>query len=105
MMSLTKMKQGLSQNTNNMLLMTGYERHAYRQKDTLLHPMNPLQEKLFDIEMDEILLMSYNIRKAWLQSASLYVQRAEARDRLARGSENAFLLRHTSGRPPGANLF
>jgi hypothetical protein len=27
-------------------------REAYRQKDTLLHPMNPLQEKLFEIQID-----------------------------------------------------
>jgi hypothetical protein len=32
-------------------------RKAYRQKDTLLHPMNPLQEKLFEIQIDELLLM------------------------------------------------
>jgi hypothetical protein len=48
-------------------------REARRQKETLLHPMNPLQEKVFEIQIDELLLMSYNIRKALLQSASLYL--------------------------------
>jgi hypothetical protein len=65
--------------------------------------MNPLPEKLFDIQADELLLMSYGVRKAWLQSASLYLQRAEAHDMLARGSENTFLLHHTAGRPPDDN--
>jgi hypothetical protein len=49
--------------------------------------MNPLQEQLFDIQIDELLIMACSIRKAWLQSASLYLQRAEAHDMLARGSE------------------
>jgi hypothetical protein len=48
--------------------------------------MNPLQEKLFEIQIAELLLMSYNIHKAWLQSVSLYLQRAEVHDMLARGS-------------------
>jgi hypothetical protein len=60
---------------------------AYHQKDTLLHPMNPLQEQLFNILIDEIFIMSYSIRKVWLQSASFYLQRVEALDILARGSE------------------
>jgi hypothetical protein len=66
--------------------------------------MNPLQEKLFDIPIYELLLMAYNILKVWLQSASLYLHRAEAHGMLARGSENAFLLHHTAGRPPDVNL-
>jgi hypothetical protein len=76
---------------------------AYRQKETLLHPMNPLEEKVFEILIDEILLMSCNIRKAWLQSASLYLKRALVHDMLARGSEHLFLLHFTAGRPPDAN--
>jgi hypothetical protein len=65
--------------------------------------MNPLQEQLFDIQIEELLIMSYNIREVWLQSSSIYLQRAEAHDLLARGSENAFLLNLTAGRPPDAN--
>jgi hypothetical protein len=45
---------------------------AYQQKYTLLHPINTLQEKLFEIQIEKLLLMSYNICKAWLQSATLY---------------------------------
>jgi hypothetical protein len=51
-------------------------REAYHQKDTLLYPINPLQEQLFEIIIDELLIMSYNVRKNWLHSASLYLQRA-----------------------------
>jgi hypothetical protein len=29
---------------------------AYQQKDVLLHPMNPLQEKLFEIQIKELLV-------------------------------------------------
>jgi hypothetical protein len=72
-------------------------RESYRQKDTLLHPMNPLQEKIFEIQIDELLRMSYNIQKAWLQSSSLYLQRFAASEMLARGS--AFTVR----RPPYDN--
>jgi hypothetical protein len=71
---------------------------ACQQKDTLL-----LQEKIFEIQIDEVLLVSYNIRKAWLQYASLYLQRAASHEMLARGSENSFLLHFTAGRPPDAN--
>jgi hypothetical protein len=66
--------------------------------------MNPLQEKLFEIQIKELLLMSYNICTALLQSLSLYLQRAEAHDMPARGSENAFPAHHTARRPPDANL-
>jgi hypothetical protein len=66
--------------------------------------MSPLKEKLFEIQIEELLLMSYNISKSWLQVASLYLQRVEAHDMLARGSENSFVLHHTAGRPPDANL-
>jgi hypothetical protein len=44
---------------------------------------NPLQEKFFEIQIDDelLLLMSYNnIHKEWLHSASLYLQKAEAHD-------------------------
>jgi hypothetical protein len=88
-----------------------YKQHAlddnileeYIQKETILHPMNSLQEQLFYIQFEELLIMSYNIRKVWLQSASLYLQSAEAHDLLARGSENTLLLHFTAGRPPDAN--
>jgi hypothetical protein len=75
-------------------------REASHQKYTLLHPMNPLKEHLFNILVDELLIMSYNIIKAWLQSASHYLQRAEADGMLARGSENLFILHFTAGRLP-----
>jgi hypothetical protein len=74
---------------------------AYRENDTLLHPMD-LQEKVFEIQIDELLIMSYTIRKAWLQSASLYLQKAAAPDMLARGYENSFLIHFTLGRQPDA---
>jgi hypothetical protein len=61
--------------------------------------MNPLQEKLFDIQIDELLLLAYIIGIAYLQSSLLYLQRAEDHGMLARGSENAFLLHPTSGDP------
>jgi hypothetical protein len=75
---------------------------ACHQTYTFLHPMKPLQKQLLNIQIDEVLIMSYNIRKSWLQSASFYLQRAEAHDMLARGSENSFMLHFTVGRQTDA---
>jgi hypothetical protein len=35
-------------------------RESYRQKYTLLHPLNTLQETLFEIQIEEIIIMSYS---------------------------------------------
>jgi hypothetical protein len=35
----------------------------YQDKANLMHPLNPIQEQQFNIPIDELLLMSYNIRK------------------------------------------
>jgi hypothetical protein len=51
-----------------------YKQHAldekikamYHDEHILLHPPNPLQEQQFNIPIEELLLMPYNIRKSWL---------------------------------------
>jgi hypothetical protein len=52
-----------------------YKQHAldenirapYQEEYDLTHPLNPLQEQQFQILMEDLLIMSYNIRKAWLR--------------------------------------
>jgi hypothetical protein len=39
-------------------------------------PLNLLQQSHFDIPQDELWLLSYDIRHAWLISACLYISRA-----------------------------
>jgi hypothetical protein len=46
-------------------------------------PLNPIQQRHFDIPQDELILLSYNIRHAWLRSADLYISRATAYNNLA----------------------
>jgi hypothetical protein len=64
-------------------------------------PLNPLQRSHFDIQQEQLLILSYDIRRAWLRSADLYLIRATAHDALARGSHAQFILCNTSGRHPG----
>jgi hypothetical protein len=73
---------------------------TYHDKYNLLYPQNPLQKQQFNIPIEELLLMSYNKRKAWLRISELYIRRSEAHNALSRGSEGSFLLLHTAGRPP-----
>jgi hypothetical protein len=85
-----------------------YKEHAlgekikatYQDKENLTHPINPLQEQQFHILLEDLLLMSYNIRKAWLRSSELYILRAQSHNTLFRGTEGSFLLLDTAGRPP-----
>jgi hypothetical protein len=63
-------------------------------------PLNHLQRSHFEIQQEQLLLLSYNIRHAWLRSADLYFTRATAHNDLAHGSHAKFILYHTSGRPP-----
>jgi hypothetical protein len=63
-------------------------------------PLNPLQLSHFDIPQEQLLLLSYDIRCAWLRSADLYLSRAIAHDDLAHGSQAKFILQNTSGRLP-----
>jgi hypothetical protein len=70
---------------------------AFALNDT---PLNPLQRSHFAIQQEQILLLSYDIRQAWLRSADSYLSRATAHDDLARGSHAQFILHNTSGRPP-----
>jgi hypothetical protein len=85
----------------------------YKQKeldDTIGHlysafalndpPLNPLRCSHFQIQQEQLLLLSYNIRRAWLRSANLYLSRATVHDDLTHGSHAQFILHHTSGRPP-----
>jgi hypothetical protein len=62
-------------------------REKYQDKENLTHPLNPLQEQQFQILIDDLLLMSYNIRKAWLRSSELYMLHAQAHNALSRGTE------------------
>jgi hypothetical protein len=64
--------------------------------------MDPLQKQQCELALEEILQISFNIRKAWLKSVSLYLQRAEEHNLLAHGTENVLLLHYTVGRPPDA---
>jgi hypothetical protein len=64
-------------------------------------PIKPLQRSYFDIQQEPLLLVSYDIRRAWLRSAGLYLSRATAHDDLSHGSHaQLFILCHTAGRPP-----
>lgn len=45
-------------------------------------PLNPLQRSHFDIQQDQLLLFSHDIRCAWLRSVDLYLSRATAHDDL-----------------------
>jgi hypothetical protein len=63
-------------------------------------PINPLQRSHFDIQQEQRLLLSYDIIRAWLRSADLYLSREIAHDDLAYGSQAQFILHNTSGRPP-----
>jgi hypothetical protein len=68
-----------------------YIRTTYQDKYNLAHPLNPLQEQQFQILIDDLLLMSYNIRKAWLRSSEIYILRAKAHHALYRGTEGSLL--------------
>jgi hypothetical protein len=61
-------------------------------------PLKPLQRSQFDIQQEQLLILSYDIRRAWLRSADLYLSRAIAHDDLAHGSHAQFILHNTSGR-------
>jgi hypothetical protein len=63
-------------------------------------PLNPLQGLHFNIQQDQLLLLSYGISQAWLISADLYLSREIAHDNLANGSHAQLILHQTSGRPP-----
>jgi hypothetical protein len=62
--------------------------------------LNPLQQRHFDILQYEPLLLSYEIRRAWLRSEDLYISRATAHNDLVRGSHAQHILHNTAGRPP-----
>jgi hypothetical protein len=61
--------------------------------------LNLLQQSHFNIPQDELLFLSYDIRRAWLRSADLYISRATHHNDFARGSHAQYILLHTSGRP------
>jgi hypothetical protein len=63
-------------------------------------PLNTLQQRHFDIPQDDLLLLSYDIRRAWLRSADLYISRATAHNDLARGSHAQHILHNKAGHPP-----
>jgi hypothetical protein len=63
-------------------------------------PLNPLQQHHFDIPQDELLLLSYDIRRAWLRSADLYTSRATTYNDLARGSHAQRITHNTAERKP-----
>jgi hypothetical protein len=63
-------------------------------------PLNPQQPHHFDIKLDQLLLLSYDIRNARLISADLYISRAAAFADPARGSEAHYILQNIAGRPP-----
>jgi hypothetical protein len=68
-----------------------YKQHAldenikatYQDQDNLMHPLNPLQEQQFKFPIEKLLMMSYNIRKAWLRSSELYIRQEEAHNALS----------------------
>jgi hypothetical protein len=66
-------------------------------------PLNPLQSHHFDIQLDHILLLSYDTRKSLLISADLYISRTMAFDNLARRSEAQYILQNTTG-PRDVNM-
>jgi hypothetical protein len=75
----------------NMEALPAFKQHAldekikatYQDKANLMNQLNPPQEQQFNIPIKELLLMLYNIRKAWLRSSELYIQRAETHNALS----------------------
>jgi hypothetical protein len=63
-------------------------------------PLNLLQQSHFNISQEELLLLSYDIRRAWLRSTDLYISRATAHNNLAHGTHAQHIIHNTSGRPP-----
>jgi hypothetical protein len=63
-------------------------------------PLNLLQQSHFNISQEELFLLSYDIRHAWLRSADLYISRATAYNDLAHDTQPQRILHNTSGRPP-----
>jgi hypothetical protein len=76
----------------------------YRVFQTHNLPLNLLQQSHFDIPQDELLLLSYDIRRAWLRSAYLYISRATAHDILSRGYHTQQILHFTYGCPPDISV-
>jgi hypothetical protein len=64
-------------------------------------PLNPLKQIQCDIPQDQLLLLSYDIRCAWLRSGNLYISRPTIHNYLARGFHAQHVLYYTSGPPPG----
>jgi hypothetical protein len=62
-------------------------------------PLKLFQQSHFDITQEELLLLSYDIGRAYLRSADLYIRCVTAHNDLARGSHAQHILHHTSGRP------
>jgi hypothetical protein len=50
-------------------------------------PLDILQQSHFDIPQDELLILTYDIRRALLRSSDLYISRATADSNLVRGSQ------------------
>jgi hypothetical protein len=64
-------------------------------------PLNPLQRSQFDIQQDQLLLLSYyDTSRAWLRSADLYLSCAMGHDDFFRGCQKQFILHHSFGSPP-----
>jgi hypothetical protein len=61
--------------------------------------LNPLQSHHFEIQLDQLLLLSYNIRKSWIRSAYMYTSCTTSFDNLARGSEAHHILQNTAKKP------
>jgi hypothetical protein len=72
----------------------------YNAFNTNSFPLNPLQQRPFDIPQEGLLLLSFDIRRALLRSAALCISRATAYNDLARGSHAQHILRNTAGCPP-----
>jgi hypothetical protein len=63
-------------------------------------PLNTSQQSQFDISQEELLLLSYEIHRAWLRLADLYISCTTSHNDLARGSHAQHILHNTYGRPP-----
>jgi hypothetical protein len=63
-------------------------------------PLNILQQSHFKISQQELFLLSYDIRCAWLRSAGLYISQAAAYNDLAHGTHAQQILHNTSRPPP-----
>jgi hypothetical protein len=75
--------------------------HTFQHNDL---PINVIQKNHFNISQEELLLLSYDIHRAWLRSTDLYISRDAAHNDLSHGTHAKHILHNTSRRPPDTQV-